>query len=181
MSEQELQHYGVVGMKWGVIRSKQKSRSNARLKSKALKYDVKSNKLTKKSEKAHMKDDLESSNRAIKKATKLNVEAAKLERKAHKSDSDARQLRLQSKAAKKAYKASKYQLKADRISKTTGYGHKAMKYLIKSDAAAKKAAKARMKIANNKRYINQMDKRLSELSKEDLQKVRSFEKRYLSD
>lgn len=181
MPEQELQHYGVVGMKWGVIRAGRKNRSNARLKKKALKYDVKAAKLAKKSEKAHSEQDLQATNKASKKAAKLNVKAAKLEKKANKVSSDTRQLRLHKKAAKKKFKASKYQAKANRVSKTTGYGLKAMNYSVKSDKAARKAAKARMKISNNNLYIGKMEKRVSKFSGEDLQKINSFKKRYLSD
>ena len=178
MNEQELQHYGVIGMKWGVIRSNLKASRNARLKKKALKYDVKSAKATRKSEKFHMKDDLESSHRAIKKATKLKVKAAKLERKANKADTELQRLRLHKKAAKASYKASKYQINANRISKTVGYGLKAMRYSIKSDIAAKKAAKARMKIANNEFYISRMNQRMSKLSAGDAKKIQEFKTRY---
>ena len=45
----ELAHYGVLGMKWGVRRADRMSSRNARLTNKALKYDAKSAKYTKKS------------------------------------------------------------------------------------------------------------------------------------
>ena len=49
-----------------------------------------------------------------------------------------------------------------------------MKYSVKSDKAAKKAAKARMRIAKNKRYIATMDRKISSLSSEELQGAYSF-------
>lgn len=49
-----------------------------------------------------------------------------------------------------------------------------MKYSIKSDIVAKKAAKARMKIANNKYYIDRMKRKVSEISKEDLAGAYAF-------
>ena len=53
MQDNELQHYGVPGMKWGVIRAKRKAKQTDKLQKKALAYDKKSAKLTKKAEKAH--------------------------------------------------------------------------------------------------------------------------------
>ena len=38
-----------------------------------------------------------------------------------------------------------------------------------------------LKIAKNKRYVNRMENRVSKFSGEDLKKVQSFKKRYLSD
>ena len=50
-SEEELYHYGVLGMKWGVRRAASKISKNSRLERKALKLDVKAEKLHGKSEK----------------------------------------------------------------------------------------------------------------------------------
>lgn len=96
----ELYHYGVLGMKWGVHRAAAKARSEPKLKKRALKYE---------------------------------------------------------------YKAAKKQIDANRISKITGYGLRAMKYSVKSDKVAKKAAKTRLKLANNQRYINMTKRRISDM------------------
>ena len=49
-----------------------------------------------------------------------------------------------------------------------------MKYSIKSDKAAQKAAKARMKIAKNEAYQAMMNRKISQISKEDLKGKYSF-------
>ena len=49
----ELYHYGVLGMKWGVRRAAAKDRSEPKLKTRALTYDKKSAILTKNSELLH--------------------------------------------------------------------------------------------------------------------------------
>lgn len=43
------------------------------------------------------------------------------------------------------------------------YGVLGMKYSIKSDTAAKKAAKARLKLANNQRYIAMTKHKMSDM------------------
>lgn len=169
-SNGELYHYGVAGMKWGVRKASYKSSANERLSRKALKYDKKSAVYTKRSEKAHNKYDLEDSNKAAIKAAKYTKKAAKVRKKAIDGD-DYDQVKAERKATKLEYKASKKQIAANRISKTTGYGLKAMKYSVKSDRMARKAAKARAKMASNKAYISMMNKRVDSLDKATLRKV----------
>ena len=161
-------------MKWGVRRASRKAAKNQKLMKKALKYDKKSAKLTKKAEKAHAKNDLETSNRKAVKAAKYDVKAAKLAKRAFKADNDLKRAVLERRSENAKYKAAKLKRKSNTISKTEGYGKEAMKLSIKSDKAAMKAAKARKKIANNKRYIEKMNKKVSSLSKEELAGAYSF-------
>lgn len=164
MNELELYHYGVKGMKWGVYKAQRKSAANERLKEKALKYDSKSAKLGKKSERAHAVRDLHRANLSAHRATRLKVKAADTAKKSLQSDSDTQRLRLQAKSENLKFKASKAQMRANRISKKIGYGHKAMRYSVRSDWAATRAAKARRTIAKNDAYISMVNKRMSEVS-----------------
>lgn len=179
-SDGELYHYGVIGMKWGVRRAAKMAARNERLGRKALGYDKKSAVYTKKSEKAHADNDLESSNRAAIKSAKYSKKAATTRRSALKGD-DSDKLAAERKAAKLEYKAAKNEAKANRISKTTGYGAKAMKYSIKSDKVATKAAKARAKMAANEAYMSMMNKRLDSLDKDTLRKVEMPMSKYVAD
>lgn len=174
ISANDLMHYGVMGMKWGVRKANYKAERYSRLMNKALKYDKKSANFTKKSEKTHASIDLERSNKAAVKSAKLNKKAAKVEKKSVNASNELSKDRLHRKAEKLKYKAANKQIDGNRISKTTGYGLKAMKYSVKSDKAAKKAAKVRLKIANDKYYISKMNNKISQLSKEELQTGYSF-------
>lgn len=180
-NDDELVHYGVLGMKWGVRRASYKRSQNERLARKAIKQDKKSAKYTIQSEKAHAKYDLGESNKAATKAAKQKLKAAKLEKKALNADDEFTKTRLQKKASKAKYKSSVNKTEADRLSKEIGYGEKAMGLSIKSDKAAAKAAKYRHKMANNDYYIKKMNRKISSLTPEEYERGRSYIERYLNN
>lgn len=161
INNDELYHYGVLGMKWGVRRAVNKSNSMGRLQKKALKYDLKSERAAKRSEKIHSTHDLGRRNTAARKANNYRIRATKMEKKALKTEDNYSRLRYEQKAAKLNYKASKKQIDANRLAKSTGYGIRAMKYSVKSDRVAKKAAKVRLKMANNTKYIEMTKRKIT--------------------
>lgn len=170
----EIYHYGVIGMKWGVRRARSKMAGNSRLERKALNYDKKAAVLGKKSEKIHAKEDLGRANRAASKAGKYSKKAAILEKKSLKSKTDMERLLLLKRSENLKYKSTKATIKSNRIAKTQGYGLKAMKYSVKSDKAAAKAAKARKMMASNEVYIARMKQKVSSITPEQRQNGYEF-------
>ena len=170
--EDELIHYGVLGMKWGVTRARFKERASNRLNKRIKKYEVKAAKFEKKSEKIHAEQDLGSSNKAAVKAANYRKKSATQTLKATKADNDF---------TKSVYekRATKNDLKANQLSKTTGYGLEAMKYSVKSDKAKIKAEKAKLRLASNQAYIAKMNSKLSDMSKEDRDRVQAYIDKYL--
>ena len=167
--DNELYHYGVLGMKWGVRRAARKMAKNERLERKAAKYDVKSAKATRKSDDLHNALDLTKSNKALAKANKYAVKSAKLQKKALNKSNEYARARLEQKAAKAEFKSATKRVEANKLSKLSGYGSKAMKYSVKSDKLARKAAKTRLKMANNERYVAKMRQKVKDMPERETQ------------
>lgn len=180
-SEDDLEHYGVLGMKWGVQRARRKESANVRLRQKALKYDIKSAKAERKAEKIHAEQDLERANRVAKRAANLSIKSAKIRKKATEATNEFVKTNLERRAAKADFKSTSKQIKANRLSKQTGYGSKAMKYSIKSDEFARLAAKTRLKIANNELYIAKMNQKVASLSDDEVNMGKAYIDRLRQD
>ena len=158
-SDGELYHYGVKGMKWGVIRQRKASaergiarreRQNTKLEKKAAKYDVKASKQALK----NIKRGYESVGLvATKKSAKLNVKAAKLERKALKVDPGSRKYLATKRKAAKARLKSVKSMTISELSTKKDY-----KYQIG-------AAKARYKIEKNNMKIDSLNTRSIEMGR----------------
>ncbi len=178
MSEDYLMHYGVLGMKWGLRKSKRYSKQIPKLKKKASKADYKHSKYSRSAEKIHMNQDLGYADKSIKKASKYAVKSSRYKKKMSKTVDEDKKLRYNKKAARYAYKSSKYKIDADRISKTTGYGRSSMDTLIRANEYKKLADKYRYKIAKKEYYINSVNKKLAKMSPEDLDMVYNTKKKY---
>ena len=150
--ETYLEHYGVKGMKWGVRKAVRKVRKNERLRQKAKKYDTKADM----DEHLHPKRRFGDSNGKLgddildygqqRNAIKMREKANAIERKNNRTrdgetivKANARRAKANVEAGKLRYKSAKIEADLKVISK----------YRVK-------AAKARMFIAQNEQYIENM-------------------------
>ena len=176
-----LAHYGVLGMKWGVHKATRKSERNAKLTSKALKYDKKAASQYLKAEKRHSEYDLEGANKAAIKSATYSKKAAKAKVKALKAADEYKRTKLERKASKFEYKAAVKGIEDNAISRTKGYGYDADKAARKGDKFTVKAARARKNIANNNYYIERMKRKASQIPSEELDNGYAFVREFLDN
>ena len=168
----ELYHYGVLGMKWGVHRATRKAKTNTKLINESNKYNIKSAKYNLKSAKRAAKDigegfatkskkDVKRYLSANKRAAKYNLKSAKYKSKASKT-SDRKSTRYSVKSDKYAVKSSKNKMRATRLSGEYATGSKGYKYATKSDIYKLKSTKRLLKINRNKAYIQKIQQKIKD-------------------
>lgn len=150
--ETYLEHYGVKGMKWGVRKAVRKVRKNERLRQKAKKYDTKADM----DEHLHPKRRFGDSNGKLgddildygqqRKAIKMREKANAIERKNNRTRDGETIVKANARRAKANVEASKLRYKSAKIEADLKV---ISKYRVK-------AAKARMFVAQNEQYIENM-------------------------
>lgn len=150
--ETYLEHYGVKGMKWGVRKAVRKVRKNERLRQKAQKYDTKADM----DEHLHPKRRFGDSNGKLgddildygqqRKAIKMREKANAIERKNNRTRDGETIVKANARRAKANVEASKLRYKSAKIEADLKV---ISKYRVK-------AAKARMFVAQNEQYIENM-------------------------
>lgn len=150
--ETYLEHYGVKGMKWGVRKAVRKVRKNERLRQKAKKYDAKADM----DEHLHPKRRFGDSNGKLgddildygqqRNAIKMREKANAIERKNNRTRDGETIVKANARRAKANVEASKLRYKSAKIEADLKV---ISKYRVK-------AAKARMFVAQNEEYIENM-------------------------
>ena len=150
--ETYLEHYGIKGQKWGVRKAVRKVRKNERLRQKAQKYDTKADM----DEHLHPKRRFGDSNGKLgddildygqqRNAIKMREKANAIERKNNRTRDGETIVKANARRAKDNVEASKLRYKSAKIEADLKV---ISKYRVK-------AAKARMFIAQNEEYIENM-------------------------
>ena len=150
--EAYLEHYGVKGMKWGVRKAVRKVRKNERLRQKAQKYDTKADM----DEHLHPKRRFGDSNGKLgddildygqqRKAIKMREKANAIERKNNRTRDGETIVKANARRAKANVEASKLRYKSAKIEADLKV---ISKYRVK-------AARARVFIAQNDQFIENM-------------------------
>lgn len=150
--ETYLEHYGVKGMKWGVRKAVRKVQKNERLQQKAKKYDTKADM----DEHLHPKRRFGDSNGKLgddildygqqRKAIKMREKANAIERKNNRTRDGETIVKANARRAKANVEASKLRYKSAKIEADLKV---ISKYRVK-------AAKARMFVAQNDQFIENM-------------------------
>ena len=150
--ETYLEHYGVKGMKWGVRKAIRKVRKNERLRQKAKKYDTKADM----DEHLHPKRRFGDSNGKLgddildygqqRNAIKMREKANAIERKNNRTRDGETIVKANARRAKANVEASKLRYKSAKIEADLKV---ISKYRVK-------AARARMFIAQNDQFIENM-------------------------
>lgn len=148
--DEDLEHYGVLGMKWGV--RKDPDRAYRKSVDKLKKLDTNADKAKIKAAKSDLKSAKKYEKKSAKyenKAAKLQVKSSKIGRKDSKLEMKARKLRMK---APKSWTKSGYVKKirkAEKLEyKSSKKEYKSSKYQLKADKASRKAAKSALKAAN---------------------------------
>lgn len=142
--QNELYHYGVKGMRWGIRKALRKNKANKKLSKKALAYDLKSGQSAASAAKARYK--IRNNEDYVEKRTR------KLKKNLGYTPNDDKPISRRKKANVKLSK-------------------KALAYDLKSEKSDALAAKARYKIHNNEAYIQKMKTKVNDLAIDEVAAV----------
>lgn len=176
-----LEHYGVLGMKWGVRKAKYRDYKIQRYTEKSNKYRDKYNDKKLEADSYHLVNDMQRSKKYAKKVNKLEAKSLSYKEMADETGLN----KYAQKSAKYAYKAKKKSVKLNKIARTEGYSSEANKLATKADKYLAKVAKMEYKINRNKAYIDSIVKKASSITDEQKQNgygfVDDFLKKYKKD